>query len=737
MTDEDARVPGDAPPRGRGHPDRRPGLLLRPVRWPEEARIVVDVNNAARLAAGSLSVMTVEGIRSFYDHLVNSDLADDLRLAEVDGRPWATSASSGATRTAATGSSVRALRDAGRPGGHLRGPARLDPGPPLEIATRRGRSTDRRAVVGTHLRRRRGRGRRPRVARLRSRPLRLRDAAGRLSTTSPTCRCRPGSRSARSSRPTCARSGRRRSRPSPATGAPARTTAPRTAGRSSWWIRSRDPTLWQVAWDGDEIVGMVRPFINAEENARFGVRRGWCENISTRAPWRGRGVASALISRALRALRERGMTEAALGVDAQNETGALRLYQAMGFREVSARRSGGARSSTSPGRHGERRGTPAGSPDRLGTPDRRAGGARRPRLGRRLAGRVRADGRRPRPGAGRRRAPRRLRGCARRDRRAPLEARATGRLRHEAGPAELPVVGDWVAVDARPDEGTASVHAVLPRRTQLRRRAPADYGAPFQVLAANVDIVLVATSLNRDLNARRVERFLATAWESGARPVVVLTKVDLAHDPVEVAVAEAQLEEVAVGVRVLATSALSGAGLDAVRAFLVPADRGARRLVRRRQEHPHQRAARRGSAPGPRDPGGRRPRPPHHRAAAARALPGGGLLLDTPGLRELGLWDDGAGLGLAFPDVTAAAEACRFTDCTGTSRSRAARSGRACRRNAACRPRRGLAQARPRGAPPRARDGRGRPPCRAARRWAAIGKAGAARSRAKRGEWGR
>ena len=80
--------------------------------------------------------------------------------------------------------------------------------------------------------------------------------------------------------------------------------------------------------------GMVRPFINTGENACFGVSRGWCENISTRAPWRGRGVASALISRALQALRDRGMTQAALGVDAQNETGALRLYQAMGFQEV-------------------------------------------------------------------------------------------------------------------------------------------------------------------------------------------------------------------------------------------------------------------------------------------------------------------------------------------------------------------------------------------------------------------
>jgi ribosome biogenesis GTPase / thiamine phosphate phosphatase len=320
---------------------------------------------------------------------------------------------------------------------------------------------------------------------------------------------------------------------------------------------------------------------------------------------------------------------------------------------------------------------------------------------------------------------------------APLEARATGRLRHEAGPAELPVVGDWVAVDARPDEGAASVHVVLPRRTQLRRRAPADYGAPFQVLAANVDVVVVATSLNRDLNVRRVERFLTAAWESGARPVVVLTKVDLARDPVEVAVAEAQLEEVAAGVPVVATSAISGEGLDAVRAFLGPGRTVAlvgssgvgkstlanallgeeRLLVREIRED---------------DARGR------HTTVGRQlvALPGGeGLLLDTPGLRELGLWDDGAGLDLAFADVAAAAESCRFSDCghhaePGCAVRAAVEDGT-------------LHADRFEGWRKLAREERFRAlemdavARRAERkRWAVIGKAGAARSRAKRGEFG-
>ena len=320
----------------------------------------------------------------------------------------------------------------------------------------------------------------------------------------------------------------------------------------------------------------------------------------------------------------------------------------------------------------------------------------------------------------------------------PLEARATGRLRHEAGPAELPVVGDWVAVDARPAEGAASVHVVLPRRTQLRRKAPADYGAPFQVLAANVDVVLVATSLNRELNPRRVERYLAMAWESGASPVVVLTKVDLARDPVEVAVAEAQLEEVAVGVSVVVTSAVSGEGIDAVRAFLgvgrtvalvgssgvgkstlANALLGERRLLTREIREDDGRG--------------------HHTTVRRQlvALPDGeGLLLDTPGLRELGLWDNGAGLDLAFAEVSRAAEACRFTDCRHEGEPSCA--VRAAVDDGS------LGADRFEGWHKLAREERFRAlevdaVARRAerRRWAVIGKAGAARSKAKRGEWGR
>ena len=90
--------------------------------------------------------------------------------------------------------------------------------------------------------------------------------------------------------------------------------------------------MWQVAWDGDEVVGCVMNQINPEENARIGLQIGWLEHVSVRRAWRGRGVATALIAASLRVLRERGMAIAALGVDGENLTGALRLYERLGFR---------------------------------------------------------------------------------------------------------------------------------------------------------------------------------------------------------------------------------------------------------------------------------------------------------------------------------------------------------------------------------------------------------------------
>ena len=109
-----------------------------------------------------------------------------------------------------------------------------------------------------------------------------------------------------------------------------------TDERFAKWQRdpTLDPSLWQVAWDGEQAAGMVRNLVNAEENEEYGRRRGYTEYISVRRPWRRRGLARALIARSFHVLRDLGMTEAALGVDAQNPNGALRLYESMGFRTV-------------------------------------------------------------------------------------------------------------------------------------------------------------------------------------------------------------------------------------------------------------------------------------------------------------------------------------------------------------------------------------------------------------------
>ena len=202
-----------------------------------------------------------------------------------------------------------------------------------------------------------------------------------------------------------------------------------------------------------------------------------------------------------------------------------------------------------------------------------------------------------------------------------LRATVAGRLEHvAAGAGELPAVGDWVAVAARPDEGAATIQAVLPRRTKFSRKVTLG-AAEEQVLAANIDTVFLLSSLNEDLNLRRLERYLAMAWESGAQPVIVLTKTDLSDD---VAGQTLQVESVAYGVPVHPISSITGDGLALVRSYLAPGqNRRAARLVRCRQVDPRQHARRRGASRSERDPRVGRRGPSHHHLPAARPPPGG------------------------------------------------------------------------------------------------------------------
>jgi ribosome biogenesis GTPase len=238
-------------------------------------------------------------------------------------------------------------------------------------------------------------------------------------------------------------------------------------------------------------------------------------------------------------------------------------------------------------------------------------------------------------------------------------AELSGRLRHAAtSRGDLPAVGDWVAVA---DGDPARVHAVLPRRTKFSRMAANDHGQTIeQVVAANVDVVFLTAGLDGDLNIRRLERYLALGWESGAEPVVVLTKADLCDD-VEAAVF--QVEETAIGVPVHPVSNVTGEGVGALATYfagnrtvaaLGSSGVGKSSLV-------NCLAGEEVMATGDLRADGRGRHTTTNRQLLL--LPEGGLFLDTPGMRELRLWESEQGLAAAFDDVASVAAQCRFSDC--------------------------------------------------------------------------
>jgi ribosome biogenesis GTPase len=239
--------------------------------------------------------------------------------------------------------------------------------------------------------------------------------------------------------------------------------------------------------------------------------------------------------------------------------------------------------------------------------------------------------------------------------------RLTGRLVHETAPEGLPVAGDWVAIDGGVGGGPAMIHAVLPRRTAIVRRA-ADSAHAVQVIAANVDVALVMMGLDGDFNLRRLERYLAAVWRSGARPVVVLTKSDVCTD-IDAAVASCL--HVGAGAPLLAVSAATGEGLAELSPYLRPATTVAllgssgvgkstlANVLAGRQ-------AMQTGAVRLDDSHGRHTTT--HRELVL--LPGGALILDSPGMREFGLTDAGDAVSATFEDIEALASRCRFRDCS-------------------------------------------------------------------------
>jgi ribosome biogenesis GTPase / thiamine phosphate phosphatase len=236
-----------------------------------------------------------------------------------------------------------------------------------------------------------------------------------------------------------------------------------------------------------------------------------------------------------------------------------------------------------------------------------------------------------------------------------VRTRLPGRLMHDG----LDVgVGDWVGLS------DGLIRTVLPRRSALVRNA-AGLATTAQTLAANVDLALVVSSLGPDLEPRRIERYLVTIWESGASPEIVLTKADRFEDPWELV---AEVEAVALGVPVHVVSALSGQGCGALRARIEPGKTavligssgvGKSTLVNRwlGEDVMATKETREDDDEG-------RHTTTHRQILV---LPGGGLVIDTPGLRELQLWDAGAeALDATFADVEELAADCRFGDCTHT-----------------------------------------------------------------------
>jgi ribosome biogenesis GTPase len=243
-----------------------------------------------------------------------------------------------------------------------------------------------------------------------------------------------------------------------------------------------------------------------------------------------------------------------------------------------------------------------------------------------------------------------------------LSARVRGKLRFDSeSAADFPAVGDWVSVSRRERDGLAQIHAVLPRRSKFSRKA-AGSSSEEQVVAANVDTVFLVQGLDHDFNLRRLERYLVAAFESNASPVVILSKADLCEDA-ENKTTEA--ESVAPGTPVHAISSVSGQGLDQVDqyirpgvtvAFLGSSGAGKSTMINRIVGEVIQKTAE------VREHDSRGRHTTTHRELIV--LKTGGLLIDTPGMRELQLWDASGSLGEAFSDVQSIAAACYFSDCS-------------------------------------------------------------------------
>ena len=242
-----------------------------------------------------------------------------------------------------------------------------------------------------------------------------------------------------------------------------------------------------------------------------------------------------------------------------------------------------------------------------------------------------------------------------------LLARVTGKLLHRTEDSgDFPVVGDWVAVTVHKDQKEASIHAVLPRKSKFSRKA-AGKVTREQVAAANVDTVFLVQGLDHDFNLRRMERYVVMAWESGSKPVIVLSKSDLCVD-VEQKLLE--VNSVAPGVPAHPISSLKHQGIELLlpyiqsgqtAAFLGSSGAGKSTLINVLLGEERQKVQQ------VREDDSRGRHTTTYRELIQ--LPSGGCLIDTPGMRELQLWSSGEGLQDTFSDISSLSVDCRYDDC--------------------------------------------------------------------------
>jgi ribosome biogenesis GTPase / thiamine phosphate phosphatase len=265
-------------------------------------------------------------------------------------------------------------------------------------------------------------------------------------------------------------------------------------------------------------------------------------------------------------------------------------------------------------------------------------------------------------------------------------AEVSGKFRHEVkARADFPAVGDWVIASARSGEGRATIHRVLQRKSKFSRKI-AGKKTEEQIVAANVDVVFLVSSLNSEFNLRRIERYVTLAWESGAQPVIVLNKCDLCENPEDF---RSQADAAAIGVRVILASVCHGDGIAEIREIMRSDSQD---LFAKKSAGETNVSAQTGENVGAKtaallgssgvgksslinailgmqlldtgairesDDRGRHTTTTRHLIVA----PGGGVLIDTPGMRELQLWDASEGLGQAFGEIAELAMNCKFRDC--------------------------------------------------------------------------